>query len=59
MNTFDKARELHRLHADPALLILVNVRDVISARVVADTPGTAALAAGERAGIPPGTRKLN
>ena len=44
MNTLDKARELQRLHADPELLLLVNVWDVISARVVADTPGTTALA---------------
>ena len=40
----DKARELQRLHADPGLLVLVNVWDVISARVVADAPGTTALA---------------
>ena len=40
----DKARELQRLHADPELLVLVNVWDVITAKVVADTPGTTALA---------------
>ncbi|MGH3360264.1 MAG: isocitrate lyase/PEP mutase family protein [Nocardioidaceae bacterium] len=39
-----KASELLRLHSDPALLKLVNVWDVASARVVADVPGTAALA---------------
>ena len=42
--TADKARELLRLHTDPDLLVVVNVWDVISARVVADTPGTKALA---------------
>ena len=40
----DKAAELQRLHSDPELLLLVNVWDVISARVVADIPGTKALA---------------
>jgi len=40
----DKATELQRLHAAPELLLLVNVWDVITARVVADVPGTAALA---------------
>ena len=40
----DKAAELQRLHSDPDLLLLVNVWDVITARVVADTPGTKALA---------------
>ena len=44
MNTLDKARELQRLHADPELLLLVNVWDAITAKVVADTPGTTALA---------------
>jgi 2-methylisocitrate lyase-like PEP mutase family enzyme len=39
-----KAAELARLHHDPTLLTVVNVWDVISAKVVADTPGTAALA---------------
>ncbi|MGZ5405504.1 MAG: isocitrate lyase/PEP mutase family protein [Nocardioides sp.] len=38
------ATEFLRLHRDPALLTVVNVWDVISARVVADTPGTQALA---------------
>ena len=40
----NKAAELLRLHRDPTLLTVVNVWDVISAKVVADTPGTAALA---------------
>ena len=44
MSTLDKATELQRLHADPELLLLVNVWDVVTARVVADTPGTRALA---------------
>ncbi|HET9021974.1 MAG TPA: isocitrate lyase/phosphoenolpyruvate mutase family protein [Ornithinibacter sp.] len=42
--TVGKARELQRLHTDPELLLLVNVWDVISARVVADSPGTTAIA---------------
>lgn len=42
--TPEKATELLRLHHDPKLLTVVNVWDVISARVVADVPGTAALA---------------
>ena len=42
--TADKARELLRLHTDPELLLVVNVWDVITATVVADTPGTKALA---------------
>ncbi len=40
----NKAAELLRLHTDPTLLTVVNVWDSISAKVVADTPGTAALA---------------
>lgn len=43
-STADKAAELQRLHADPELLVLVNVWDVITARTVADVPGTRALA---------------
>ena len=35
---------LQQLHADPSLLVLVNVWDVISARVVADLPGCKAIA---------------
>lgn len=40
----DRAERLLALHQDPALLKLVNVWDVVSARVVADTTGTTALA---------------
>jgi 2-methylisocitrate lyase-like PEP mutase family enzyme len=40
----DKATELLRLHQAPEILTVVNCWDVISARVAADTPGTAALA---------------
>jgi len=40
----DRASTLLGLHRDPTLLTLVNVWDVISAKVVADVPGTAALA---------------
>jgi 2-methylisocitrate lyase-like PEP mutase family enzyme len=43
-STAEKATELRRLHAAPELLLLVNVWDVITARVVADVPGTRALA---------------
>jgi 2-methylisocitrate lyase-like PEP mutase family enzyme len=42
--TVAKGAELLRLHQDPSLLTLVNVWDVISARVVAGTDGTQALA---------------
>ena len=52
----DKATELQRLHSDPDLLVLVNVWDVVTARVVADTPGTKALAtAGESGRRCPGS----
>ena len=44
MSILDKAKELQRLHAAPELLLVVNVWDAITARVVADTPGTTALA---------------
>jgi 2-methylisocitrate lyase-like PEP mutase family enzyme len=40
----NKAAELLRLHQDPTLLTVVNVWDSISAKVVSDTPGTAAIA---------------
>lgn len=43
-NNQAKAAELRRLHEDPALLTVVNVWDSITAKVVAETPGTAALA---------------
>src|SRR6478609_4315090 len=42
--TRDKASTLLRLHQAPDLLTVVNVWDVISARVVADVEGTTALA---------------
>jgi 2-methylisocitrate lyase-like PEP mutase family enzyme len=44
MSTPDKAHELQRLHAAPELLLVVNVWDAITARVVAGVPGTTALA---------------
>jgi 2-methylisocitrate lyase-like PEP mutase family enzyme len=44
VTTAEKAAELRRLHTDPELLVVVNVWDVISATVVADVPGTKALA---------------
>jgi len=43
-STRSRATELLSLHQDKALLKLVNVWDVISAKVVADVPGTTALA---------------
>ncbi|WP_218029279.1 isocitrate lyase/PEP mutase family protein [Nocardioides szechwanensis] len=39
-----RASELLRLHQDPALLTVVNVWDVITAKVVSDLEGTTALA---------------
>jgi 2-methylisocitrate lyase-like PEP mutase family enzyme len=39
-----RARELLRLHQDPSLLTVVNVWDVITAKVVSDIEGTTALA---------------
>ncbi len=42
--TAAKAKALRLLHTDPSILTLVNVWDVISARVVANLPGTRALA---------------
>lgn len=42
--TRERAAALLRLHQAPELLALVNVWDVISATVVADVPGTTALA---------------
>ena len=44
MNIEEKGAELRRLHDDPALLQLVNVWDVASARVIAGLPETRALA---------------
>jgi 2-methylisocitrate lyase-like PEP mutase family enzyme len=43
-STAARATALLALHTDHRLLTLVNVWDVVSARVVADVPGTAALA---------------
>jgi 2-methylisocitrate lyase-like PEP mutase family enzyme len=43
-STADRASALLALHTDPTLLALVNVWDVASARVVAQTPGTTAIA---------------
>src|SRR3954453_8789599 len=39
-----RAQELRRLHADPAILVLVNVWDAASARTVAAVPGCRAIA---------------
>ncbi|MFN8194097.1 MAG: isocitrate lyase/phosphoenolpyruvate mutase family protein [Nocardioidaceae bacterium] len=47
--TEERATELGRLHEDERLLTLVNVWDVASARVVAATPGTTALATASHA----------
>src|SRR5438270_5950528 len=44
MTLVDKAEELRRLHREPELLVLVNVWDSISARVVAGLPGCHAIA---------------
>lgn len=44
MTQNDRAAQLRTLHADPEILVLVNVWDVISATVIADLPGTTALA---------------
>jgi 2-methylisocitrate lyase-like PEP mutase family enzyme len=41
-----KAAELRRLHAGPAILVLVNIWDVASARTVAALPGCRAIATG-------------
>src|SRR3954447_24215563 len=41
-----KAGQLRRLHLDPAILVLVNVWDVASARTVAALPGCRAIATG-------------
>jgi 2-methylisocitrate lyase-like PEP mutase family enzyme len=43
-NLAAKAAELRRLHTDPELLVLVNVWDVASAKVVAGLPGCRAVA---------------
>ncbi|POH57341.1 isocitrate lyase/PEP mutase family protein [Arthrobacter glacialis] len=44
MDTSSKATELLRLHQAPEVLQLVNVWDSITAKVIADLPGTKALA---------------
>ncbi|ONI81576.1 phosphonomutase [Actinosynnema sp. ALI-1.44] len=44
ISTADKATRLQELHAAPELLLVVNVWDAITAKVVAETPGTHALA---------------
>ena len=44
MTSRDRATDLLNLHTDPELLVLVNVWDVASARVVASVPGTRAIA---------------
>ena len=49
MTTADRASALLALHRDPALLRLVNVWDVASARTVAAVPETAALATASHA----------
>src|SRR3954464_3148629 len=41
-----KAGQLRRLHLDPAILVLVNVWDVASARTIAALPGCRAIATG-------------
>src|SRR5437899_1231946 len=49
MTPADRAAELRRLHDDPELLVLVNVWDVSSARVVAGLPGCRAIATASHA----------
>jgi len=44
MSIVDTAETLRRLHADPELLQVVNVWDVVSAKAVAMLPGTRAIA---------------
>ncbi len=44
-----RATELLRLHQDPELLTVVNAWDVVSAKVVAATPGTTAIATASHA----------
>ena len=44
MTLLDKADTFLKLHSDPELLVLVNVWDAVSAKVVADSPGCRALA---------------
>jgi 2-methylisocitrate lyase-like PEP mutase family enzyme len=44
MTISDKAATFLKLHTDPELLVLVNVWDAVSAKVVAESPGCRALA---------------
>ncbi|MBC7560104.1 MAG: isocitrate lyase/phosphoenolpyruvate mutase family protein [Dermatophilaceae bacterium] len=44
MTLSDKVATFLKLHTDPELLVLVNVWDAVSAKVVAETPGCRALA---------------
>jgi len=44
-----RATELLRLHRDPELLTVVNAWDVVSAKVIATTPGTTAIATASHA----------
>jgi 2-methylisocitrate lyase-like PEP mutase family enzyme len=44
MNLAEKAAELRRLHDDPELLVMVNVWDVISAKVLSELDGCRAIA---------------
>ena len=44
MTLSDKADTFLKLHTDPEVLVLVNVWDAVSAKVVADAPGCRALA---------------
>lgn len=44
MSTQDKALRLRELHEAPEILSVVNVWDAVSAKVVADLPGTTAIA---------------
>jgi 2-methylisocitrate lyase-like PEP mutase family enzyme len=44
MTLSDKAATFLQLHTDPELLVLVNVWDAVSAKVVASSPGCRALA---------------
>jgi 2-methylisocitrate lyase-like PEP mutase family enzyme len=61
MTVADKAAELRRLHDDPALLVMVNVWDVISATTLAGLDGCRAIATASHsiaaaAGYPDGER---
>lgn len=49
MSLRDEADELRRLHDDPELLVLVNVWDAASARVIAALPGCRAIATASHA----------